>query len=264
MEAHEPGRSLEVLALAALDGSDIHLRPYDVRYFADLAWQQFPDFTSDHLAQLSAFHAYSRAKLRTTPESPEGVGLNMRQGRTYWQPDRPWNLFYLPPSDVDIDDEEFVDRFNDPFYFPSREDLRIIEEVPDFHRDNPGMTSRINDARLAYPLRDDNKGGESPSDDISSNDNSSDTSSSSDENRSKPGEREDRSSEDDEEPSPEDDQDKYDEEDRQPRSLTYGVTSSRARGRSTIFWQYQRDRSWAQGRNSYLDPLGSPNQRRSV
>ncbi|QGI63255.1 hypothetical protein CEK27_007226 [Fusarium fujikuroi] len=55
VEAHKLGCSLEMLALAALDGSNIYLRPHGVRHYADLARQQFADFTSDHLAQLHAF-----------------------------------------------------------------------------------------------------------------------------------------------------------------------------------------------------------------
>ncbi|KAF4495144.1 ATP-binding PRP16 [Fusarium agapanthi] len=72
---------LEMLILAALDGSNIYLRPHGVRYFADLARQQFADFISDHLAQLHAFHAYSHAKQQTSPELPdkERVGLDIRQ-----------------------------------------------------------------------------------------------------------------------------------------------------------------------------------------
>ncbi|KAF5564109.1 pre-mrna splicing factor rna helicase [Fusarium phyllophilum] len=70
-----------MLALAALDGSNIYFRPHVVRCYADLARQQFADFASDHLAQLHAFHAYIHAKQQTSPELPdeERVALDIRQ-----------------------------------------------------------------------------------------------------------------------------------------------------------------------------------------
>ncbi|KAG5751379.1 hypothetical protein H9Q69_002234 [Fusarium xylarioides] len=70
-----------MLALAALDGSNIYFRPHVVRCYADLARQQFADFASGHLAQLHAFHAYIHAKQQTPPELPDKgrVALDIRQ-----------------------------------------------------------------------------------------------------------------------------------------------------------------------------------------
>ncbi|KAH7177706.1 P-loop containing nucleoside triphosphate hydrolase protein [Fusarium sp. MPI-SDFR-AT-0072] len=77
VEAHKLGCSSEMLTIAALDGSNIYLRPHAVRYFSDLARQQFSNFTSDHLAQLNAFHAYTHARLQTSPNLTEGVRVDM-------------------------------------------------------------------------------------------------------------------------------------------------------------------------------------------
>ncbi|KAF5633274.1 putative ATP-binding PRP16 [Fusarium sp. NRRL 25303] len=81
VEAHKLGCGLEMVALAALDGSNIYLRPHGVKYYADLARQQLVDFTSDHLAQLHAVHAYIHAKQQTSPELPdkERVDLDIRR-----------------------------------------------------------------------------------------------------------------------------------------------------------------------------------------